>query len=218
TTRGRIGASMSNVMTPEQKRLVRDTWKQVAPIADAAADMFYRRLFEIDPTTRELFHATDMVAQRKKLLQMLAFAISGLDNLGALVSKVEDLGRRTPAVALPTRTTIPWAPRCCGPWNRVSVTRGHPRWRRHGPRSTNCCPASCATLPRAPSSCKTCGPLRRGRPLERQGICCVFRKRGCVGSSPSARRPAAAHARRSFRIIAAPFSAIIMVGALVLPD
>jgi len=85
---------MSNVMTPEQKRLVRDTWKQVAPIADAAADMFYRRLFEIDPTSRELLHATDMVAQRKKLLQMLAFAISGLDNLGALVTKVEDLGRR----------------------------------------------------------------------------------------------------------------------------
>jgi hemoglobin-like flavoprotein len=81
-------------MTPEQKQLVRDTWKQVAPIADAAADMFYRRLFEIDPTTRKLFRATDMVAQRKKLLQTLAFAIGGLDNLGALVSKVEDLGRR----------------------------------------------------------------------------------------------------------------------------
>ena len=81
-------------MTPEQKRLVRDTWKQVAPVADAAAAMFYHRLFEIDPTTRELFRATDMVAQRKKLLQTLAFAIGGLDNLDALVSKVEDLGRR----------------------------------------------------------------------------------------------------------------------------
>jgi len=81
-------------MTPEQKRLVRDTWKQVAPVADAAADMFYRRLFEIDPTTRKLFRATDMAAQRKKLLQTLAFAINGLDNLGALVTKVEGLGRR----------------------------------------------------------------------------------------------------------------------------
>jgi hemoglobin-like flavoprotein len=81
-------------MTPEQKRLVRDTWKQVAPIADAAAGMFYRRLFEIDPTTRGLFRGTDMVAQRKKLLQTLAFAISGLDDLDALASKVEDLGRR----------------------------------------------------------------------------------------------------------------------------
>jgi hemoglobin-like flavoprotein len=81
-------------MTPEQKRLVRDTWKQVAPVADAAAGMFYHRLFEIDPTTRKLFRATDMAAQRKKLLQTLAFAINGLDNLGALVTKVEALGRR----------------------------------------------------------------------------------------------------------------------------
>jgi hemoglobin-like flavoprotein len=81
-------------MTPEQKRLVRDTWKQVVPVADAAAAMFYHRLFEIDPSTRELFRATNMVVQRKKLLQTLAFAIGGLDNLDALVSKVEDLGRR----------------------------------------------------------------------------------------------------------------------------
>src|SRR5262249_29632668 len=50
--------------------------------------------FEIDPTTRKLFRATDMAAQRKKLLQTLAFAINGLDNLGALVTKVEGLGRR----------------------------------------------------------------------------------------------------------------------------
>jgi hemoglobin-like flavoprotein len=81
-------------MTPEQTRLVRDTWKQVAPVAEAAAGMFYHRLFEIDPTTRKLFRATDMAAQRKKLLQTLAFAINGLDNLGALVTKVEGLGRR----------------------------------------------------------------------------------------------------------------------------
>ena len=35
-----------------------------------------------------------MVAQRKKLLQTLSFAINGLDDLGALASKVGDLGRR----------------------------------------------------------------------------------------------------------------------------
>ena len=81
-------------MTPEQKRLVEHTWKQAAPIADAAAEIFYRRLLEIDPSTRKLFRATDMVAQRKKLLQTLSFAINGLNDLDALASKVEDLGRR----------------------------------------------------------------------------------------------------------------------------
>jgi hemoglobin-like flavoprotein len=81
-------------MTPDQKRLVRETWEQVAPTADAAADLFYRRLFEIDPTTRELFRATDMFSQQKKLLQTLGFAIGGLDHLDLLMSRVEDLGRR----------------------------------------------------------------------------------------------------------------------------
>jgi hemoglobin-like flavoprotein len=81
-------------MNSDQKRLVRETWKQVMPIADTIADLFYRRLFQIDPATRELFRATDMFAQRKKLLQTLGFAISGLDNLDVLLSTVEDLGRR----------------------------------------------------------------------------------------------------------------------------
>jgi hemoglobin-like flavoprotein len=81
-------------MTPEQKRLVENTWKQISISADAAAALFYCRLFEIDPSTRQLFRATDMVAQRKKLVQTLSFAIGGLDDLDALASKVEDLGRR----------------------------------------------------------------------------------------------------------------------------
>ena len=81
-------------MTPEQKRLVENTWKQMAASADAAAALFYCRLFEIDPTTRQLFRATDMVAQRKKLVQALSLPIGALDDLDALVSKVEDLGRR----------------------------------------------------------------------------------------------------------------------------
>lgn len=81
-------------MTPEHRQLVAETWKQVAPIADTAANLFYSRLFEIDPSTRKLFRATDMAAQRKKLLQTLSFVINGLDHLDVLVSKVEDLGRR----------------------------------------------------------------------------------------------------------------------------
>lgn len=81
-------------MTPDQKRLVRETWKQVTPMAEAAADLFYRRLFEIDPTTRELFGATDMFAQRKKLLQTLDFAVASLDKRDDLLSTVEALGRR----------------------------------------------------------------------------------------------------------------------------
>jgi hemoglobin-like flavoprotein len=81
-------------MTPAKKNVIRATWAQVLPIADKAAVLFYQRLFEIDPSTRPLFRATDMEQQRKKLLQVLDVAVSSLDNLGALSATVADLGRR----------------------------------------------------------------------------------------------------------------------------
>lgn len=81
-------------MTPVQIQLVQATWKQVVPIADQAASLFYQRLFEIDPSVRPLFGATDLAQQRKKLVQVLTVAVGGLTNLRALTGVVEDLGRR----------------------------------------------------------------------------------------------------------------------------
>ena len=81
-------------MLPQQKVLIQKTWAQVVPIADQAAAIFYQRLFDIDPSARALFNAVDMRQQRKKLVQVLNVAVSSLDNLGALMKTVEDLGRR----------------------------------------------------------------------------------------------------------------------------
>lgn len=80
-------------MTPQQTQLVQSTWALVEPIADQAAALFYRRLFELDPELRPLFKG-DMTAQGRKLMQMITTAVRGLGNLGALISAVEDLGRR----------------------------------------------------------------------------------------------------------------------------
>lgn len=80
-------------MTAQQKELVQSSFGKVAPIADTAADLFYQRLFEIDPGLRPLFKE-DMREQKKKLMQMLAAAVHGLDDLGALVPAVQDLGAR----------------------------------------------------------------------------------------------------------------------------
>ena len=81
-------------MTPAQKNLVQDTWALVVPIADTATAMFYERLFEIDPGSRELFQKTDLAEQRLKLLQVLSVAVAGLDDLDRLIPIVENLGRR----------------------------------------------------------------------------------------------------------------------------
>ena len=81
-------------MSPEQKTLVKETWRNVAPIADAAARLFYDRLFEIDPTTRPLFNAANLAEQRRKLIQALTVVVRGLDHLETLVPSLADLGRR----------------------------------------------------------------------------------------------------------------------------
>jgi hemoglobin-like flavoprotein len=80
-------------MTPEQKALVQTTFAKVAPIADAAAAMFYARLFELDPRLRSLFTG-DMSEQGRKLMRMIGMAVNGLDRLDELVPAVRQLGIR----------------------------------------------------------------------------------------------------------------------------
>ena len=81
-------------MSPEQKQIVRNTWQEVAPQGDMAAQLFYSRLFEIDPSSRPLFQDVDLPKQRTKLLQALSDAVQGLDAPDALVPVLQNLGRR----------------------------------------------------------------------------------------------------------------------------
>ena len=81
-------------MTPAEQQLIRSSWNAVEPIADQAAAMFYDRLFELDPRTRDLFRHTDMEKQRKVLMQTLAVVVRSIDRLDQIVPAVEALGRR----------------------------------------------------------------------------------------------------------------------------
>ena len=80
-------------MTPEHVALVQDSFNLVAPIADTAAELFYTRLFALDPSLRALF-PVDMAEQRRKLMHMLTVAVHNLNRLDTLVPAVEALGRR----------------------------------------------------------------------------------------------------------------------------
>jgi hemoglobin-like flavoprotein len=81
-------------MTPQQIRIVRDTWQRITPQAEEAAKLVYERLFAIDPSTRPLFARSDPAAQRRKLVQALTAAVNGLDRLADLVPVLAALGRR----------------------------------------------------------------------------------------------------------------------------
>jgi hemoglobin-like flavoprotein len=80
-------------MKPIQKMLVKQSFAKVMPIADKAAELFYGRLFVLDPAVKPLFKG-DMKEQGRKLMRMIATAVNGLDDLEALVPAVQDLGRR----------------------------------------------------------------------------------------------------------------------------
>lgn len=80
-------------MTPEQVTMVQESFKKVVPIAGTAADLFYDRLFEIAPEVRSLF-PDDLAEQKKKLITMLATAVTNLHQVDKIIPAVEDLGKR----------------------------------------------------------------------------------------------------------------------------
>ena len=95
-------------MTPKQAELVQTSFANVVPIADAAAEIFYNRLFEIDPSLRSMFRG-DMKQQGKKLMDSLKMVgVIGLD--GSVPVSTQRLARSRPSSVSPRR----WAERYCG--------------------------------------------------------------------------------------------------------
>lgn len=80
-------------MTREQIFLVQNSFKKVAPIQAAAAALFYKRLFELDPSLQGMF-CKDITKQGHELMAMLATAVQGLSDLDRLLPVVRDLGIR----------------------------------------------------------------------------------------------------------------------------
>jgi hemoglobin-like flavoprotein len=80
-------------VTPRQIALVQESWKRVQPIADKAAELFYMRLFSLEPSVRRLFKG-DMVEQGRKLMSMISVAVNSLARLETIVPAVQALGRR----------------------------------------------------------------------------------------------------------------------------
>ncbi|MBT8118749.1 MAG: hemin receptor [Gammaproteobacteria bacterium] len=78
-------------MTPQQKELVQKTWVMVVPIADTAAELFYGRLFELEPEYKKMFK-NDMTEQGKKLMKTINIAVEALDDVEPLVPVLKKMG------------------------------------------------------------------------------------------------------------------------------
>lgn len=80
-------------LTARQKELVQQTFLSVVPISETAAEIFYNKLFELDPSLKPLFKG-DIKEQGRKLMATLAIAVKGLDELEELIPVVQSLGKR----------------------------------------------------------------------------------------------------------------------------
>jgi hemoglobin-like flavoprotein len=83
----------ASIMSPEEITLVQTTWQKVAPIKETAAELFYGKLFQLDPSLRALFKG-DMQEQGRKLMTMIGLAVTSLTRLEQLLPVVQDLGKR----------------------------------------------------------------------------------------------------------------------------
>jgi hemoglobin-like flavoprotein len=80
-------------MTPRQIELVKSSFGKITPFKDQAAELFYCRLFELDPSLRLMFRS-DMNEQKQKLMTAIALVVAGLDKMETILPTVRTLGRR----------------------------------------------------------------------------------------------------------------------------
>ena len=86
-------------MTSEDILLVQLSWRKVLPMKDTVAELFYLKLFEMDPSLRQLFTG-DLEQQGERLVQMIGASVRALDRLDVLLPVVRELGARRVALGV----------------------------------------------------------------------------------------------------------------------
>jgi hemoglobin-like flavoprotein len=80
-------------MTARQIKLVEDSWDYIITNTEEAGNLFYTRLFEQSPALRPLFKE-NMREQERKLISLITFAVSKVNNLDEIANDVVALGTR----------------------------------------------------------------------------------------------------------------------------
>jgi hemoglobin-like flavoprotein len=80
-------------LTQQQVEVLQSSFRILEPLGATAADLFYRRLFELDPSVVPLFKG-NMNEQGRKFMQVLAVAVGGMSSLPTLAPVIRQLGAR----------------------------------------------------------------------------------------------------------------------------
>ena len=81
-------------MTPESISLVKKSWTRISLDYVATAELFYGKLFDLDPSLKPLFKTNDMRAQGQKLMTTLNTVVIALDKLDAIIPAIKKMGER----------------------------------------------------------------------------------------------------------------------------
>lgn len=80
-------------MNEKQIMIIEETFSRVLEIQDTAAELFYEKLFELDPELKPLFRG-DMKEQGRKLMSALNAAVGSLKNPEKIIPVLEQMAVR----------------------------------------------------------------------------------------------------------------------------
>ena len=80
-------------MNNKQIGLVQNSYAKLIPISSVAGDLFYKRLFLLEPDLRGMFKQ-DVKPQSQKLMNMLGAVVMLLNDLDKLLPIAKSLGQR----------------------------------------------------------------------------------------------------------------------------
>jgi hemoglobin-like flavoprotein len=80
-------------VTAEHRWLVQTSWGKLVPMASHVAELFYDRLFELNPLLEDSFPA-NLSEQGAQLMKALGLAVERLEEPDSIGPCLEELGRR----------------------------------------------------------------------------------------------------------------------------
>jgi hemoglobin-like flavoprotein len=82
-------------MTPDDIAQVQQSWRRIEPVKEIAAELFYTRLFELDPLLRSVC-GNDLKDRHKRFTQVVSATVRGLERVDMLLPAVREFGMRHP--------------------------------------------------------------------------------------------------------------------------
>jgi len=79
------------MVTAAQQTLVQDSWDKLTPMASHAVELFYDRLFELDPSLEDVLPPS-LTERSTELMQALGQGVAG--DLSRMAPVMRELGRR----------------------------------------------------------------------------------------------------------------------------